>query len=225
MVCTVSRALAEEVKPWISPEAELHVVGAGVADELFAIRRAEADYVMFLGRFDIFQKGLDTLLDAMVTLRGAMPSVRLRILGRGRDAARLDAMIESRRLRDVVDVAADPSPGEIRDSLSGALAVAIPSRFEGFGMVAAEAMAAGVPVIASDIPALREVVDPPNGGVLVPEGDAAALAREMERVIAHPSVRLALSATARRSAHRFRWNVVAEEHLAFLQRIADSSES
>ena len=103
---------------------------------------------------------------------------------------------------------------------AGAAVQLMPSRFEGFGMVAAEAMAAGVPLVAAAAGSLPEVVDAPRGGVLVPPGDARALADAVDRLLADPGAREALSASARASAERFRWEKVAEDHFAFLQRLA-----
>ncbi|HYJ80096.1 MAG TPA: glycosyltransferase, partial [Longimicrobiaceae bacterium] len=91
---------------------------------------------------------------------------------------------------------------------------------EGFGMVAAEAMAAGVPLVAAAAGSLPEVVAPPEGGVLVPPGDAAALASATARLLDDPAACAALSASARVSAERFRWGAVAERHLEFLEQLA-----
>src|SRR5690606_26219891 len=91
--------------------------------------------------------------------------------------------------------------------------------FEGFGMVAAEAMAAGVPVVASAVDSLPEVVDPPAGGVVVPVGDASALAAAVDSLLRDEAARLRLSADARTSAQRFRWDRIADDHLSFLETI------
>ena len=114
------------------------------------------------------------------------------------------------------------SEAERQALFAGALVQLMPSRFEGFGMVAAEAMAAGVPLVAAAAGSLPEVVDAPRGGRLVPAGDAAALAAAVARLLDDPRERAELSDSARVSAERFRWSQVAEQHLAFLTRIAES---
>jgi glycosyltransferase involved in cell wall biosynthesis len=76
----------------------------------------------------------------------------------------------------------------------------MPSRFEGFGMVAAEAMAAGLPVVAAASGSLPEVVDAPHGGRLVPPGDPAALASAVAGLLKDDAARLRLGEAARRSA-------------------------
>jgi glycosyltransferase involved in cell wall biosynthesis len=110
------------------------------------------------------------------------------------------------------------------DERNGLLATAavqlMPSRFEGFGLAAAEAMAAGVPLIAAAVGSLPEVVDAPNGGVLVPASDPDALAVATEKLLDDPAARESLSISARQSAKRFRWEAVAEAHLEFINYVA-----
>jgi len=65
--------------------------------------------------------------------------------------------------------------------------VAVPSHFEGFGLVAAEAMAAGRPVVASAVDGLAEVVEDGVTGLLVPPGDSAALAAALIDLLQHPA--------------------------------------
>ena len=107
--------------------------------------------------------------------------------------------------------------------LAGAKVLLMPSRFEGFGLVAAEAMAAGVPLVASSAGSLPEVVDAPRGGVLVPPEDPRALADAVAALLDDDARRAALSASAREAARRYRWEAVAERHLEFLRRVAHGS--
>lgn len=87
-------------------------------------------------------------------------------------------------------------------------------------MVAAEAMAAGVPLVAAAAGSLPEVVAAPEGGVLVPPSDPDALAASIDGLLRDPAARAALSESARASAERFRWDRVAADHHRFLERIA-----
>jgi glycosyltransferase involved in cell wall biosynthesis len=192
-------------------------VGAGVPDELFDLPRADEGYILYFGRFDWFQKGLDTLLEAMSIIVRERPGTRLRMAGRGRDSERVLQAARGMGIGDNVEVLGAVEAGERDDLLAGAALTLMPSRFEGFGMVAAEAMAAGIPVIASDVDSLPEVVDPPKGGILVPAGDGAAFATAALRLLADPAARARMSRDARASAERFRWSRVAKAHLEFLK--------
>ena len=183
----------------------------------YARYQARPDWAL-AGRFDVFQKGLDTLVAAARQVLARHPDVRLVLAGRGRDEARLRALVRDAGLGDRASVESDVDPPRRARLFSGALVLAMPSRFEGFGMVAAEAMAAGVPVVATDLDSLPEVVG--DAGILVPRDDAGALARALSGLLSDPGERSRLGSAARLRARRFTWDAVAEAHFEFLQRIA-----
>jgi phosphatidylinositol alpha-mannosyltransferase len=197
----------------------IRLIQAGVPDELFLLPRSEADYLLYFGRLDWTHKGLDVLVQAMAILVATHPDLRLRIAGRGKDAERLLKASRDAGIRENIELLGAVDDAARAELFSGARILLMPSRFEGFGMVAAEAMAAGVPVIASDAGSLPEVVDSPAGGVLVPVGDAFALAEAVDELLRDGAARRRLSHGARASAQRFRWEQIAEEHLSFLETI------
>ena len=214
-----SRITFERLRTILGPEAEIQLIEAGVPDDLFEITRRESDYLLYFGRLDWFQKGLDVLLEAVRELAQRHPGLRLKVAGRGKDLQRLVERTYSLGIRDNIEILGPVSDAERRSLFAGARVLLMPSRFEGFGMVAAEAMAAGVPVVASDAGSLPEVVDAPEGGILVPSEDPAALAAAVEALLADHTRRRALSRSARRSAERFRWDRIADLHLEFLEMI------
>jgi len=213
-----TEALLRELAPGIP----IDVVYAGVPDELFDLPRRPEDFLLCFGRMDVFQKGLDTMLQAVSILAAARPGLELRMAGRGKDTERVRALIAELGIGSNVRILGAVSEAERQALFAGAAVQLMPSRFEGFGMVAAEAMAAGVPLVAAAAGSLPEVVAPPEGGVLVPAGDAEALAAATARLLDSPALRAELSTSARRSAERFRWDAVAERHLEFLQRVAST---
>ena len=204
----------------VAPGMPIDMVGAGVPEELFTLERRPAAFLLYFGRLDVFHKGLDTLLEAIAILAKARPRLEIRIAGRGKDAERLAALAAQLRIEQNVTLLGAVSDADRNALFSEAAVQLMPSRFEGFGLAAAEAMAAGVPLVASSAGSLPEVVDAPRGGVLVPPGDATALAEAVAKLLDDPVARERLSATARESARRFSWQAVAEAHLAFLQRVA-----
>jgi phosphatidylinositol alpha-mannosyltransferase len=84
---------------------------------------------------------------------------------------------------------------------------------ESFGIVLAEAMAAGTPVLASELVAFRALVDDGRLGALVPVGDAPALAKAALELLADPARRAELSQRARIAVRRYDWSTVADELL------------
>jgi glycosyltransferase involved in cell wall biosynthesis len=219
-VSTTSRWMTDQLRPLLAPGAGVELIGSGVPDEFARVERREADFLLCYGRFDVYQKGLDTLLHAWARIARERPGVELRLAGRGKDEARVRELARELGVAERVRIVPDVERPQVLELFSGALALLMPSRLEGLPMVPAEAMAAGVPVVAASVGAVPEVVDPPRGGILVPPDDPEALAAAALRLLDDPAARAATSASARVSAERFSWDSVAERHLEFLQRIA-----
>ncbi|MGQ0576400.1 MAG: glycosyltransferase family 4 protein [Pseudonocardia sp.] len=160
--------------------------------------------VGFVGRFDESRKGMAVLLDALRSLGSGAP--RLLVVGRG-DAAALRAAagpdVELELLGAVDDATKAAALGSVDVFCAPQLGG------ESFGMVLTEAMAAGAPVLASDLDAFRAVLGEPPAGVLFPTGDAAALAVELAALLTDPARRAALAAAGRARVARFDWPVVA----------------
>jgi glycosyltransferase involved in cell wall biosynthesis len=132
------------------------------------------------------QKGLDVLLDAFATLP---PPDRLVIVGEGGLRSALDARITRLGLAGRVRLAG--ARADVPAVLAAADLFVLPSRWEGFGLVLLEAMAAGTPIVATRVSAIPEVLG--DCGVLVPPDDAPALARAMAALLADAPRRAALA--------------------------------
>jgi D-inositol-3-phosphate glycosyltransferase len=118
-------------------------------------------------------------------------------------------------LRDEVPGALGFVPHDELERLYGrAAVVACPSRREGFGVVCAEAMAHGRPVVAGDVGGLRDLVVNEETGLLVPPGDVGALRNALQRLLADPGLRRRLGEAGRaRIAEHFTWQRFGEETL------------
>ncbi len=99
------------------------------------------------------------------------------------------------------------SDAELRALYEGACALVYPSSYEGFGLPVVEAMNCGCPVVASNQPALQEVAG--DAALIVPLGDAAALASALSRIAAEPGLREMLAARGRARVARFTWRATA----------------
>jgi phosphatidylinositol alpha-mannosyltransferase len=141
--------------------------------------RTERPTVLFLGRHDP-RKGLDVLLRAALSLP---PDVLLWVAGDGPDTSHLHRLHHGPNVRWLGRI----SDAEKVRRMRSAWAVCAPSLHgESFGIVLLEAMAAGTPLVASDLPGYRSLTDDGRAAVLVPPGDAAALAAALRRVLAAP---------------------------------------
>lgn len=223
-ISTTSQWMVELLAPMVAPGTRIVPVGSGVPPEFSAVRRDESDFLLYYGRLDIYQKGLDTLLTAFAEVAATHPA-RLVIAGRGKDSERLREMIAEAGLSERVDLRIGLDRAAVLGLMSGALALVMPSRLEGLPMVPAEAMAAGLPVIAAEVGAMKEIVLPEVTGLLVPAADPPALAQALRRLLRDPHLRHAMSNEARRSAERFSWDRVATAHLEFLRAIAGATDT
>jgi glycosyltransferase involved in cell wall biosynthesis len=147
------------------------------------------------------RKGFDILIASLATLVD-LPW-RLTIAGdAGRDrdtAARLAADIERRKLGDRIALLGAVPSERLSELYTSADAFVLASRFEGYGMAYAEAIAHGLPVVGTAAGAIPETV-PVGAGVLVAPDDAAALAIALRRIIESPDERRRMAAAARTAA-------------------------
>ncbi len=156
--------------------------------------------VVFLGRLDEPRKGLAVLLAALPALVGAVPDVRVLVAGPGEAPSVLPSCVELLGRVSEEDKPRLYAAGDV---------YCAPNVFgESFGIVLAEAMAAGTPVVASDLEAFRAVLDDGRSGVLFPVGDAAALAASLAGLLRDPDRRQALSAAGTRTVQAYDWGVV-----------------
>jgi glycosyltransferase involved in cell wall biosynthesis len=204
VVLTPSQAVAGQVRDAYAPTVPVvavpHGVDAGWLEPQPTPAEAgldlPAEYVLFVGTLEP-RKDVATLLAAHRLLPGAPPLVLVGPPGWG---ARLD-------------VGEAVTPGflhdrQLRAAVAGARALVLPSRDEGFGLPVLEALAAGTPVLASDLPVLREV-----GGDLAryaPPGEPAAFADTLQRLLEDPPD----PAPGRAHAAEQTWRRCAERHRA-----------
>lgn len=123
--------------------------------------------------------------------------------------------------RDVVLLGTVPDP-ELPPWYHAADAFVFPSVKEGWGLVVLEALASGLPVVATDIPVFREYLTEEHDALLVGAGDVGALAEAMLRVASDPALRERLSAAGPSLAGRFTWEACARQHAAVYEEVLAS---
>ena len=162
----------------------------------------EAEVVVWHGRIDLRRKGLDILTTAWEQVCRDRPErdLRLLLVGTGSDADKLHQQISQMELRGVIwinEYILDRTA--IRNYLSAADIYTLPSRHEGFPVAPLEAMACGLPVVATDAPGVPDILEKGelSGGLVVPREDATALALALGRVLDDPAWRRELGKRAR----------------------------
>ncbi len=180
--------------------------------------------VAFLGRLDEPRKGLSVLLEAVPALRDQHPGVRLLIAGHGDGGAARDRLAAADRA--ALEFLGGISDEDKQSLLRSVDAYVAPhTGGESFGIVLVEAMAAGAPVVASDLPAFTRVLDDGRVGVQFPVGDAAALASRLGGLLADPAGRARLADAARRHAQRYDWSTVAADVLAVYETVTAGTDA
>ncbi|MBM7772611.1 glycosyltransferase involved in cell wall biosynthesis/O-antigen/teichoic acid export membrane protein [Actinokineospora baliensis] len=202
----VSTGIAERLSA-MNPAARVEVVANGVDAAAFDASSPRGEDVVFVGRLEIAQKGLDLLLTAFAEQAHRLPGA-LVLAGTGPDEQRLRDMAAGLGIADRVRFAGWVSGAAKYRLLAAARVVAVPSRFETFGMVALEAAACGSPVVAFDIDCLREVV-PESAGVLVPAFDTAAYGCALAELAADGDRVRRLGLGGRELARAYSWDRLA----------------
>ncbi|WP_130347143.1 glycosyltransferase family 4 protein [Herbihabitans rhizosphaerae] len=203
-------AVAEELRRYAPGPAPVHTVPHGVSavfTETVAPQRFPAGYILAVGTIEP-RKGLDVLIDALA--HPAAPDLPLVIVGQpGWGAVDLAARAAERGLAEGrVRLVGRLDDADLAAMMAGATVLAAPSHAEGFGLPVLEAMAAGVPVVHTDVPALVEVSA--GAAVVVPIGDAGALAEALAEVAGDSSRAAAMVERGRARAAELTWERAAE---------------
>jgi glycogen synthase len=224
-VIVCSRAMRAEVTDVLGADpSSVVVIAAAVEAEtwspapaaLAAARRRwrshQGPLVVAAGRLE-WEKGFTTLLRALPAVRAQHPAVRTVIAGTGSYRGRLEALVAELDLPSASWAVA--LPGRLdQPSLAELLAVAdvvvVPSRYEPFGLVALEAMAAGTCVVVTRAGGLAETVRDDVTGRVVDVGDVDGLAATLVELLDDHATRDRLASAGKRAAHQRGWSRVAE---------------
>ncbi|MEV6971599.1 glycosyltransferase family 4 protein [Hamadaea sp. NPDC051192] len=180
----------------------------------------EGGAIGFLGRFTEPRKGFGLLSEAFARIAPGRPGLRLLLAGPSDlDEIELPGIVRER----LTFLGKVSEPDKARMLRSVDLYVAPNTGGESFGMILTEAMAAGAPVIASDLDAFRRVLDGGRAGALFANGDVGALARTISELLDDPEGRADLSARATAVVGEFDWPVVARRVLEVYQTAIDAS--
>lgn len=189
--------------------------------------------VLFVGRIDPI-KGIDTLLEAFALIadklvHGERPT--LVFIGGtlpehgGNDLQPILQRASELGIRDRIIFRGSVLQEQLPDYYAAATVAAVPSRYESFGLVAVEAMACGLPVVASNAGGMRFTIDDGMSGFLVPHSNPQELAAALHNVITDPNLRASLQVGARQAAIQFSWQSVAPAVLQLYRRVVAGNTS
>ena len=214
-----SEATAEDLVHWCPATAtRIRVIPNGIPLEDFeAAQPAKLDLdsqrkarLVFVGRFDP-QKDHQTILRALPML----PNVHLLLVGDGPLRAELEELARSLGITSRVSFLGKRT--DVAQVLKASDIYVHSTNSDGFGIAACEAMAAGLPVIASNVPGLAQVVG--GAGVLFPVGDHEALAHEVQELLSSPERRSEMSNAGRKRAQCFNIEKTVDGYLAMYESV------
>jgi glycosyltransferase involved in cell wall biosynthesis len=234
-----SRAIERELKAAGFPRPRIHYLPNGVAvpparepADRVAARVAlgavdpalnpadRAPLAIYAGRLHE-AKGLADLVAAWEAIVARRPNARLCLAGEGPFRGALAEQIEVGGLEGRVVLAG--AFDHVDELLAAADLFVLPSHQEGMSLALLEAMAAGLPIVATDIPGNRDLLSSGRHALLVPPRDPAALAAAIERLLDEPELGARLGAAARgRVAEEFSLAKCVDEHVALFERLVEA---
>lgn len=178
-IVAISQAVADDLKSRCGLESEVVMNGIRT-DEIKRRQPSERfDRVVCVGRLDVAVKGQDLLLKTLT----CFPDLTLSLIGDGESMEGLKYLARDLRVASRVEFLGKMSRGEIYETLKDYDMFVLPSRQEGFGLVLAEAMAAGLPVVTSALPGPMEVIDGGRLGYIFEPDSSRSLAEALQRLV------------------------------------------
>jgi glycosyltransferase involved in cell wall biosynthesis len=231
-ITVVSNAMLKavaELDPGSLARVRIAPMGADLQGTFTPCRHTEraALQLLFVGRL-AEKKGLHVLIDALPQIVRDFPGVRLRVAGDGPESEQLHARGTMRAISQSIDWLGPRSHAELVAEYRGATMLVFPSietadgDQEGLGLVPIEALGCECPVVASDLPAVRDVIVDGETGVLVPPGDPDRLAMEIACLLSDRTRRAMLARQGREMVvTRFDWQMVAHRYRILLESLVN----
>ena len=192
------------------PESVMRVVPNGVRPERFHRAEPEGPVILSVGRLHQ-RKGIDHLIRALPEVRERVPDARLLVAGRGEREGELRSLVGRLGLADAVEFLGFVADEDLPDLYARAMVFAMPSLYEGFGIVMLEAMASHLPVVAFRTGATPEVIEEAVTGFLA---DPRTLGDRLTSVLEDPTWAAEMGRRAReRVEAEYTWKRVAERRM------------
>ena len=191
------------------------VIPNGISADFFGSAQPRPEWqrvntIGFIGRFSEPRKGLGILLEALPSIARIFPNVRILIAGPGEGIEAMQSVNPA--LRNNLQFLGRINDAEKASFLKSLdLYVAPNTGGESFGIILAEAMAAGAPIVASDIPAFRHLLDDGRYGALFENGNPVSLAEQIIDLLKNQEKREHLRGQGLERARRFDWSQVSDE--------------
>jgi len=212
-VVTLTQEMSDNIKKFC-PQATIRVIPGGVNKTLLEKIPENGEYVLYLGRIDVFNKGLDLLVQSWNDI-----DCNLVIVGNGRssDTKYLNELITKHQLNEKVKLIGRLDGEEKYTYYSNSLFVVQPTLFETFGYVALETLAAGKVLVCFDIEGYKWI--PQDNAVKIKERSVKALKDSINDTLKNTRMLEMAKAKNKEFARRFDWDVITDSYLNFFQDV------
>ena len=185
--------------------------------------KLEEVIILFVGRLHPI-KGVNYLLEAMEIIKRSVPNIRLMIVGDGKERERLEERSEQLRLVDIVTFVGQVPNNRVHEYMSAGDVFVLPSLSEGFANVNLEAMAAGLPIIATRVRGIPEFIIDRKNGFLVNPGDATDLADKLLVLIKDRELRTKISKQNLKDVKKYSLDNIARQLEGVYHQVTESSK-
>jgi len=205
------------------PLKQIEVIYPGVDEGLLhppsRAKKTSFPSILYIGRLKKYKR-IDLIITATAKLLPRFPDLHVYLVGKGDYEPELRRQVAALGVEKAVEFTGFVSKERRRELLQAVWLGVQASTIEGWGLGVFEAGACGTPTIATNVPGLSESVRDGETGILVPSGDAEALATQIAKVLSDAALREKLGATAREWVSRFSWEEMARKSLKFLENAA-----
>lgn len=199
-------------------EAVLTSSLTSVGDDIEPYEYPSEQMILFVGRL-VREKGVHLLLEAAPAIRAEFPGARFVIVGKGPMSDELVNRAAQLGLSEHITFTGYADDDKRNRLLHAAEVAVFPSLYEPFGIVALEAMAAGTPVVVSDVGGLRDIVTHNHNGLKVYPDDAQSIAGQVMRILRNCNLAQQLRQTAKAELRRFDWHTIATGTRAVYEQV------
>jgi glycosyltransferase involved in cell wall biosynthesis len=188
IIISLSKEMKKDLIPSI-PDMKIVIIPSFYLDGYFKKNTKKKNSILFVGRLEIDQKGIDFLIKSLIYVKERCSIFKLHIIGKGKSLDYLVKLVSDYGLENNVDFHGHVEEDELIKIYSTSEIFVLPSLHEGMPMVLLEAMSAGLPVIAFDIDPVVEALDNGKYGILVKTGDIKGLADEITRLLNNDDIK------------------------------------
>ncbi len=206
------------------PRQEIGIIYNGIDIENFKPGNTEKDgkeIVIMPGASRITaRKGLRYLIEAIKKLSAKYPGISLKLIGDGNERKNLELLAEKLNIKEKIEFVGAVPHEKVLEYYQQADIFVLPSLNEGMSNSMLEALAVGLPLIATDTGGTREIIDENENGFIVRMKDSQDITDKLEKLILSPELRKKMGETSRRIAEKMSWKGVAEDYQSLYKKTA-----